>query len=45
MFVDVMMVILKQKQVDNAALGNHLFFQSAGMTWDLLTWNSSKNKK
>lgn len=26
-------------------LGEHLFFQSAGRTWDLLTWNDSKNNK
>lgn len=44
MFVHLMMVILKEKQGDDAAL-DHLFFQSAGRTWDLLTWNSSKNEK
>lgn len=45
MFAHLVMVILKEKQGDDAALGDHLFFQSAGETWDLLTWNSSKNKK
>lgn len=45
MFVHLVMVISKEKHGEDAALGDHLFFQSAGRTWDLLTWNSSKNKK
>lgn len=46
MFVHLMMVILKEEQGDDAAAGECLFFfQSAGRTWDLLTWNSSKTKK
>lgn len=45
MFVHLVMVMLKEKQGDDAALRDHLFFQSAGRTWDLLTWNSSENKK
>lgn len=45
MFVHLVMVILKGKQGDDDALRDHLFFQSAGRTWDLLTWNSSENKK
>lgn len=45
MFVHLMMVILKEKQQENAALGDHVFFQSTGRIWDLLTWNSSKSEK
>lgn len=45
MFVHLVIVILKEKQGEDTALGDHLFFQSTGKTWDLLTWNSSKNEK